>query len=497
MRKRCRRTAVATAAATLLVCLGHAGAALAGGAAAVAGPPTVSVVESVPSQNLWLSPQPSLTFAQAPPTAGLPVISVDDAVQYQVITGFGGAMTDSSAWLIEHELPAAARTALMSELFGSTGIHLNFLRVPIGASDYTVGGKPYSYDDLPAGKTDPTLRHFSIRHDEAYILPALKQVLALNTATELLASPWSPPAWMKKNDSLANVRNQGRLLAAYYPTWARYIVKFIEAYAAAGVPISAITPQNEPANPTQYPGLDLSTNSLATWTDSDLVPALRAAKLATKVYGLDFGWGSASLAVQLATGETSEFSGVAWHCYFGSPDVMDALHTVVPQIPQIVDECSPGITPIPTTEVVIGSLRNWASVVALWNVALDPAGGPVELPNTGCPGCYGLATIDEATHSVTLTSAFYELGQASIAIEPGAVRVASTSFVTYDYLKPGVNFISPSVDDVAVVNPDGTRAVIAYNNGLTPATFAVEWDNDSFDYTLPAGATVTFDWPGS
>ena len=167
------------------------------------------------------------------------------------------------------------------------------------------------------------------------------------------------PAWMKRNDSLSNVGNQGKLLAKDYGVWAQYIVKFLQAYAAQGIQIGAITPQNEPGNPTHYPGMNISPNSLATWTDSDLIPALRAAHLNTQVFGFDLGWGSGAGGRPLAAGETTELSGIAWHCYFGSPDVMQALHTALPQVSQIVDECSPGITPIPTSEVVIGSLRNW------------------------------------------------------------------------------------------------------------------------------------------
>ena len=86
---------------------------------------------------------------------------------YQRVEGFGAAMTDSSAWLIERRsADGDQRAQLMSDVFGPNGLHLSFLRVPIGASDFTVGGRPYSYDDLPPGRSDPELRHFSIAHDD-------------------------------------------------------------------------------------------------------------------------------------------------------------------------------------------------------------------------------------------------------------------------------------------------------------------------------------------
>lgn len=407
-------------------------------------------------------------------------------------------MTDSSAWLLERELTAVNRAALMNQLFGSDGLRLNFLRVPIGASDYTVGGTPYSYDDLPPGQSDPQLAHFSIDHDRAWILPALRQSLALNPRIELLGTPWSPPAWMKGNHSLANVGNRGTLNGADWRPWANYIVRFLQAYAAAGVPVGALTAQNEPGNPTRYPGMNFAAWAEMKWVAQDLTPALSAAHLRPRIYGEDSGWASTAYAQQtVGNPSAGELAGLSWHCYYGSPSVMSQLHSARPALDAIVDECSPGISAIPTSEVVISSLRNWATTVALWNLALDPRGGPVQAPNTGCPGCYGLATVYEATGDATRTVPYFQLGQASEFIEPGARRVASPNFVSYYYSRPGMNFISAGLDDVALVNPDGTRVLIAYNNASAPVSFAIGWRGEYFRYTLASGATVTFRWSAS
>jgi glucosylceramidase len=173
---------------------------------------------------------------------------------------------------------------------------------------------------------------------------------------------------------------------------------------------------------------------------------------------------------------------------------MSTFHAQRPSLDTIVDECSPGISAIPTPEVVIASLRNWATTVALWNYALSPQGGPVQEPNTGCPGCFGLAAINPQTGKVRLNMPFFQLGQASKFLEPGALRVASNTFVTYNYEKPGVNFISAGLDDVAFLNPDGTRVLLAYNNSTVPITFAVGWHGTYFQYSIPAGAMTTFKW---
>lgn len=455
------------------------------------------VAQTTADLQQHLTPLAPLQFGSVAPPAGTPTIDVDDAVRYQRVSGFGAAMTDSSAWLIERGLPAASAAQLMGELFSPSGLGLDFVRVPIGASDFTAKGVPYTYDDVGTHKRDPRLARFSIAHDRSYILPALRQARAINSGTEFLGTPWTPPAWMKANDSLSNRGNRGTLLGSAYGPWAAYIVRFLRAYAAAGVPIAAVTPQNEPGVATSYPGLNLSSAAESNLIAQDLAPALVRAHLSVKLYGGDTGWSpsSSAFAQAVATGSgASDLAGVAWHCYFGSPEVMSELHARVPSLDEIVDECAPGISALPTSEVVISSLRNWASTVALWNLALNPRGGPVQPPNTGCGGCYGLATIDTATESVRLTSAYYELGQASRFIEPGAQRIATNNFVGYDYTGPGVDFVSPALDDVAVVNPDGTYALLAYNNSSAAIAFAVEWDGLYFDYTVPAGATVTFTW---
>ena len=170
-----------------------------------------------------------------------PTITVDTRRQYQQITGFGASFTDSSAWLVGTRLSSEQRDAVMRDLFSRQGIGLSFLRQPMGASDFAVNGN-YSYDDMPAGQTDPTLAHFSIDHDRSYIIPLLKQARRLNPQLTVMATPWSPPGWMKTSDSMIG----GTLRPDAYQPLADYFTKFLEGYAAAGVPVRYVTPQNEP-----------------------------------------------------------------------------------------------------------------------------------------------------------------------------------------------------------------------------------------------------------
>ncbi|MFL5861681.1 MAG: glycoside hydrolase family 30 protein [Solirubrobacteraceae bacterium] len=472
----------------------------------------VSVTQTSADLSQALTSLPRLPFKLGVPSRRLRVITVNDARRFQTMQGFGAAMTDTSAWLIWDALTPHQRGSLMQKLFGvgPGGIGVSYVRVPIGASDFTRGRAPYSYDDLPSGQSDPTLANFSIAHDEAYILPALRAMRAINPAVTTLASEWSPPPWMKANDSFGNPGPPGgSLLTANYPVLAAYFVRFLSAYAAAGVPIQAITPQNEPDQLTNYPGMVFTESQEAQFIGSDLMPALHAANLDPAILGYDFEWscrGSptavpcdlrypAKLAADPVAG--AGLAGIAWHCYAGNADEMSLMHALAPRLAEVLSECTSGrLTPGPPAQLEIAAARNWAGAVVLWNLALDPRGGPVEPPNWGCGGCIGLVRVNEKTHRFGLTRDYYQLGQASRYVRPGAVRIASNTFVTDQntYLRSRGSYTSPGLDDVAFLDPNGTRVLLAYNSGRSPARFAVRWRGSYFSYTLAPRAMATFRW---
>jgi glucosylceramidase len=452
------------------------------------------VVLTTADLSQGLAPQRDLTFEKAAPR-GVVVIRVDDAVTYQRFLGAGGAMTDSSAWLIQG-LSSDVRASVMRSLFAPTGLDLDFLRVPIGASDFTAGGVPYTYDDVAAGLSDPRLAQFSIAHDESYIIPALREALALQPGVRVLASPWTAPAWMKTNDRLDNVGRTGVLKPSAYDAYARYLVKFIKSYQREGVAVADVTPQNEPGNPTAYPGMSLDERGEAAFIRFHLVPALRRARLRTGIYGFDEGWGVRrfGFARKLARSRAAaDLVGIATHCYRGAPTAISRLHHENPKLIEIVSECASSLTPNPTSEVEIASLRNWASAVLLFNLALDPTGGPVQPPDSGCPGCTGLVTVDPAAQSASRTIDYYELGQLSKFVHPGAVRIATDHFVSYGY-SAVTGIASPGLDDVAFRNPDGTEALLAYNSAPTPVSFAVDSHGRYAPYQLAPGSTATLLW---
>ena len=253
---------------------------------AVAAPPSAHVWVTTPDGALKLSDRGPVEFRPGGSTNL--TISVDPSRSYQTMDGFGASITDSSADVL-YRLDRRNRDATMRRLFSTTeGNGLSFLRQPMGASDF-VAGDFYTYDDLPPGRTDYDMRRFSIAHDRAQILPLLRQALALNPRLKVIGSPWSPPAWMKTNRSLIGGRliDDPRIYAAY----ARYFVKFVEGYERAGVPVYAVTVQNEPQNrnPSGYPGMDLPVAQEAKLIVA-VGRAFREARLDTKIFGYDHNW---------------------------------------------------------------------------------------------------------------------------------------------------------------------------------------------------------------
>ncbi len=460
--------------------------------AAHAAAPTAQVWLTTTDGVNHLTRQSDIQFGSSNTSA--PTIAVDDTQQMQQMDGFGAAVTNSSAWLIYNHMSAAQRTTLMTNLFGTsasnpTSIGLNFVRIPMGASDFSVTGA-YSYDDLPSGQTDPTLAKFSIAHDTSYILPVLQQAYQLNPSIRFMANPWSPPAWMKTNGSMIGVANgqTGTLISSDYGPLAQYFVKFIQAYQAQGIPIYAITPQNEPLYvPPDYPGMSWAASDESSFIKNNLAPALASASLHPKILGYDHDWSGQSYAQTLLSDPTtnSDLAGIAWHCYNGSPSAMSTVHSQYPNKEMYETECATGIsiTHISTIDLLMQSVQNWSRSVELWNIALDPNHGP---HTGGCTDCNGVVTIDQNTGNVTYSNDYYLLGQFSKFVAPGAYHVSAST--------PS----SGSISDVAFKNPDGSDVVVANNSGSSSSTFNVNWDGkQSFSYTLPAGATVSFVWSGS
>ncbi len=460
-------------------------------------PRMVNVWLTTPDHRNLLAPQPGLRFggdgsngSNAPLT-----IHVDERRTYQQVAGFGASLTDTSAWLLYVRLDAVTRARVMRDVFDpSAGIGVNVLRQPIGASDFTYDATSYSLDDVPRGQKDPALANFSAGHDVPYIVTALQDALLLNPSLKIMATPWSPPAWMKNFGGLTG--RGGSLSPTAYAPLAAYFVRFIQAYREQGVPIDALTLQNEPGYTTpDYPGMRFNSAQERHLLVDYLAPALQAAGLHPKLLIYDDRWGLDRRTDHYPWRILGDrqgnplIAGTAYHCYYGSPDVMTELHLAYPRKDIYETECSGGqIAPGPVAELAINALRNWSRSVVLWNVAMDTRHGPRQ--GSGCTNCLGLVTVDQASGAVSYTDNYYQLGQVSRFVHPGAYRIDSNTFGAGSYG-------SGTLEDVAFKNPDGSKALVAYNAARASRTFRVQWGGQGFSYTLPGGAMATFVWSGA
>lgn len=447
----------------------------------------IEVVQTNSNLTQHMTTDNSRTFGREHRMAHIPVISVNDSERFQTFAGVGAAMTDSSAWLLSR-LSAGVRYRAMKDLFTTSGIDMNDVRVPMAASDYTVSPEPYTYDDIPKGQTDPRLSHFSIGHDRSYVLPMLRQAEGLNPHLWKIANPWTLPAFMKANDSLNNVNRSGLLLPAMYPTAAEYFVKFLEAYKKAGVAIDAVTPENEPTDPAKYPGMSLPPYAEANFITNDLEPALSNAHLSVEIFGNDLSPNRQDYVYGLLKDKPNPLAGIAWHAYAGSPEKVKKF--VSPNLTQILNEWSPEHSAYPTGEQAIEWLNSDVSSLITWNLALDPNGGPVE-PINGCYQCTGLITVNPSIDKVSFGQKYYELAQIGHFIKPGAVRIGSNHYVQYSH---DSTRISGGLDDTAFLNPNGSKVLVAFNNSSHWMRFAVEYHNNEFEDNIAPDAMKTYTW---
>ena len=448
-----------------------------------------------PAIQLWLSTQDRrLRLARQ---ADVPItdagsapadLVIDTGRTYQSIVGFGAALTDSSAWLLQNRLSAPVRRALLHELFGPPpGLGFNMIRLTIGASDFSL--QPYTLDDMPAGDVDPDLEHFNVAANLRDLIPTVNEVLSIDPHLRIIASPWSAPAWMKTSANLIG----GTLLEQYESTYAQYLVKYVDTYRSYGIPIFALTLQNEPGFvPVTYPGMLLSAEQRVRIIAQYLGPALSGRRPVTRILEWDHNWDEPQqpLSVLSDADAARYINGVAWHCYRGTPGSQTEVHRAFPRKDAYITECSGGDWESSkhgellwfARDLLLGGLRNWARGVVYWNLALDEHYGP---HFGGCDTCKGIVTIDSRSGAVSRNDEYYAFAHYSRFIQPGAVRIWSTD-------------TGNDIKNVAFRNPSGGSIVLVLINGRTEAhEVSVQQDDIHFRYNMPAESVATFVWnPG-
>ena len=447
-------------------------------------PADVSVWITTAGHTRALAPSAPARFAGR--ASARPQIVVDDTQRFQEIVGFGASLTDSSAWLIQHTLDARQRDALLEELFGreGNGLGLSFSRLTIGASDFS--RHHYSLNDTPDGTPDPDLKHFSIDQNRGDVIPVARAMLAINPQLKSMASPWSAPGWMKDSNSLI----QGRLLPQYYDAFSRYLLRYVDAYAAEGIPIFALTVQNEPDyEPKDYPGMRLNAPARARLIGDHLGPMIARRGSGPLIFDWDHNWDKPEEPMGVLSDPVAGnyVDAVAWHCYGGDVAAQSPVHDAFPDKDAYMTECSGGDwepvrsggLPLQMKNIIIRSMRHWARGALFWNLALDENNGPYA---GGCHTCRGVVTIDSRTGEITRTDEYYALAHASRFVRPGAHRIASSG-------------PTDDLDNVAFRNADdGSLVLLVSNSAIQPRRFSVAHGERRFAYTLPARSVATFVW---
>lgn len=435
-------------------------------------------------KSILLNSEPDLSITET--GSSYPLITIDTAANYQTMEGFGAALTGSSAYLIDEILDANQRATLLKNLFDTKdGIGISYLRLTIGASDFSLSD--YTYDDMPSGQTDFDLEHFSLDDDREDLIPVLKEILQISPAINLMGSPWSPPAWMKTNGNLKG----GRLKTDSYSVYADYFVKYLEEMALEGINIASITPQNEPLHYTaNYPCMEMQPSEQLNFIKNHLGPKFQAQGINTKIIIYDHNWDNTNYAISILNDPLARayISGSAFHAYAGEVSAMTTVHNAHPDKDLYFTEISGGAWATDfgsnlmwnMQNIFIGTTLNWSKNVLLWNLALDQNWGP---QNNGCGDCRGVVTINSASGLITNNVEFYSIAHFSKFVKPGAVRISTN-----------VSQTLTNAGAVAFQNADGSKAIIVCNYSSNDKSFSVKQGKNNFSYSIAPQSVVTIVW---
>lgn len=392
----------------------------------------------------------------------------------QEMDGVGAALTHSSAMVFNRNLSSARRDSLFRVLFTSAGIGINYTRLCVGASDFAPD--LFSYSEAE----DFTLSNFSIARDYDDVIPMLKEILAINPGLKIMASPWSPPAWMKTNGSMIG----GKLRTDCYGVYADYLIKYIEAYAQEGITIHSMTVQNEPEYSTAaYPCMDMTAEEQLVFIRDYLGPKMRQAGLQTEIVLFDHNCDNPGYPIHILNDSVARqyAAGSGFHLYRGDISAMCEVKAAHPDKELYFTEQSGGGWAPDfdqnvrwyTGVLFSGAMNCWSRNVLLWNLALDEDDGP---KNFGCQNCWGVVRV-ATDGTISHNAEYYAIGHYGKAVQPGARRLESQS---------------DGLSGVAFKNPDGTLVYLAVYYGKENKQYVITDGDRAFSYEFRPGEVVTF-----
>lgn len=407
-------------------------------------------------------------------------IVIDPEKTYQEIIGFGGAFTEATAYTLS-QVTADKRQEVIESYFNQdTGLGYTIGRVHIHSCDFALGNYTYVED------YDENLDTFDISRDHKWVIPLLKDAeKEKGGQIKLLASPWSPPAWMKTNNEM---NHGGKLLQQYMDTWARYYTKFIATYEKEGFPIWAITVQNEPEAVQTWDSCIYTGEEERDFIKDYLGPQMhRAGYENVKILIWDH---NRDVIVERAKAvfEDPEASKYVWgtgfHWYVSEEfENVGKVHDLYPDKHLLFTEgCQEGGVKLGEWSTgerygrnMIGDLNNWTEGYIDWNMVLNEEGGPNHVNNL----CDAPIIADTKTNEIHYNSSFYYIGHFSKFIRPGAKRI-------------GLEMANENLQSTAFMNKDGSISIVIMNETDQIESFTVEYKNESFSTQLPPHSIATY-----
>lgn len=447
---------------------------------ASAASPTGSLSVWVTDERRKISAVPAVAWVDSPATAARDSITLRPEKKHQEILGFGGAFSGASCFMF-NQLSPSARAELFHTLFHPSEMGLNVCRTCIGSADSAT--KVYSYDD---GEVDPDLSRFSIEHDREYILPILREARGVNSDLLFFSSPWSPPGWMKSNGSMLG----GCMRHTYMPSYANYFLKFLRAYEAEGVPIHAVTVQNEVDTDQdgEMPACAWPQDYEADFVIMHLGPLFERSGITTKIWIIDHNYNLWGRAIgELETPDLRKYTNaIAWHGYVGKPEWMNRVQDAFPEAEMYWTEGGPYYKAPDYQKdwanwgkTFTGILRNCCRSITTWNLATNENGRPYV--GSTPDGVGGAMIIDSQTKKISYSGMFWALGHFSRFVRRSARRIESESAGT-------------QLDHCAFENPDGSLVTVITNSG-PERTCEIRLDRKAASVTLPGNSLVTLTSP--
>ena len=407
-------------------------------------------------------------------------VEVNEQKTLQTMDGFGFALTGGSATLID-ALPTNQKNTLLKEIFGNgpDGLGLSYIRISMGASD--LDATVFSYCDLPKGETDAELKHFNLSQDTLHLIPIIQAALKINPRLRIMASPWSPPIWMKSNGFSMG----GHLLKQYYDSYALYFAKYIKAMKSKGITIHSLTMQNEPEHGGNNPSLLMDAEEQRVFLRDHLGPLLAKENIKTAIFLFDHNADHPNYPISILDDSKAKAyaAGSAFHLYLGNESALSKVHEAHPDKKLYFTEQWTGAKGSfdgdlfwHTEHIVIGTINNWSSAVIEWNLAANAKYEP-HTPG-GCTECKGAFTIQGV--EISRNVSYYIIGHISKFVPAGSKRIESSS--SNDLIKTS-SFITPNGKKVTIVLNAGALNNISLKN-----------KQQNYSITLPAGSVSTIVW---